>query len=712
MSIRNATLLLLVQGAISSVVALTPVPAAYADDIDEIVVTAQRREQKLQDVGMAISALGGERLAELGVSRGIDIVAQVPGVQVSGAGGGTTNSFSIRGVTQNAFAGSLESPIAVYEDDAYLSLNTIIALSLYDIDRVEVLRGPQGTLFGRNATGGVVRYVTARPSRTPGGTAYAEVGGDGRVRLEGGVGGPVADTMAFRLSGVFNRDDGLMKNRTGPDSMKAHDYSLRGQLLIKPNDNLNVLLKTEYLNDDSNRGGFSFVPARNGQYVADPTTTDFFGYREPDNDPYTSSTDFAGYKKDKVWNLTANVDWSLGSFTLSSVTNFQNIVDSYAEDSDVTPNSVYNYVKTAGVNQFSQELRVAYKDDRVDGLLGVYFLRIAGLYGTVQTGDIFFGGGSEIATADQVTKSYAIFGQTEIKMTDTIGVEVGARYSKDKKQYRYDSSNLFDIYQPGPITVAKNKSDDGVSARLQLNYRPRDGLLVYGGYNRGIKSGGLNFPLFPMDPALFDFKGEVLTSYEGGVKATLAPRTTLNFSVFHYKYDDYQAFSFDGLAARVVNVNAKMNGAEIEFESRPFGGLDVSLGMSYLQNTVRDVPLAVSSGTEHAAVSPKWTFNGLVGYSWPAFGGKLGAQVDGNWKSKHTFNLVPTPVLREPGYAIVNARLAYTTGDDHWTGAVFVKNLANKYYRFYSFDTSGDWGALEDTPGVPRWFGASLSYKW
>lgn len=690
-----------------------PIGSASADDLEEIVVTAQKREQKLQDVGMAISAVSGEKLLKLGITNGIEITTIVPGIQASGAGGGTTNSFNIRGVTQNAFAGSLESPIAVYQDDNYISLNTIINLSLFDLERVEVLRGPQGTLFGRNATGGVVRYVTAKPSKNAEGMVDLSLGQAGRARVEAAAGGALTDTTSFRLSGVINRDDGLMKNDRGQNFMRSKDYSFRAQLLMEPSDDLSILFKAQYLNEDGNRGGYAHVTALGGNLNPAPGATDFFGYRDADGSPYTGSFDFPAFKKDEVTDLTATVDWNIGDYTLTSVTNYQKIDDSFGEDSDMTPLSVYHYVKGGKVDQFSEELRLAFKTERMSGLVGAYFLQIDGLHDTEQTGEVFFGpGAKEIAIADQKTTSYAVFGQTEITFTDPFSVELGARYSKDKKNFRYDSTNLFGIYAPGPLVVAKKFTDDGVSARMQLNYRPNSNWLVYLGYNRGIKSGGLNFPLFPINPALFEFKGETLNSIEGGFKAELSPATTLNVSVFHYDYNDYQAFSFDGLAARVLNVNATMSGGEIEFQTSPLKGLELSLGMSYLNNEIRDVPLAVSDGTEHAAISPKWTANSIARYTWPAFGGNLSAQVDANWRSRQNFNLVPTPVLEEPAYAVVNARLGFESADGKWNAAVFGRNLGDKYYRFYSFDTSGDFGSLEDVPGAKRWYGVSMNYRW
>ncbi|MFO0334530.1 MAG: TonB-dependent receptor [Pseudomonadota bacterium] len=691
---------------------LVPHATAWAaEELGEIVVSAQKREQKLQDVAMSIAALGGERLQELGITSGIDIVAQVPGVQVSGAGGGTVNAFNIRGVTQNAFAANLESPIAVYLDESYLALNSGIDLSLFDVERVEVLRGPQGTLFGRNATGGVVRYVTARPSQSAEGKVGVELGEDGRVRLEGAAGGPLSDSVAFRFSGALNRDDGLIENDRGRNAMKSDDWAIRAQALFQ-GESLDGWLKLQYVEEDSNRGGYAHVLAQDGEYVTSPTATDFWGYRDADGDPFTASLDFPGWNRNEFADVTATLDWSLGRVTLTSVSNYQNLKNDYAEDADVTPFSVYHYVRTADVDQFSQELRASWQTERLTGLVGVYFLRIDGVYGTEQFGEVYFGTGREIASADQVTTSYAVFGQAEIAFSDRASVELGARYSSDSKDFAYRSTNLFEFVAPGPVSFERDFSDDGVSARVQFNSRPVDGRLWYVGVNRGIKSGGLNFPLFPQEPELLRFDGEVLTAYEGGVKTSLGAAATLNVSVFRYDYDDYQAFSFDGLATRVVNVNAEMTGGEIEFQASPVAGLDVSLGMSYLSNEVRDVPLAVSDGTERAPFAPKWTVNGLVRYGWSAFGGELSAQLDGSWRDKQNFNLVPTPVLEEPAYAVLNARIGFSSADDRWSAALFVRNLADEEYRFYSFDTSLDFGALEDIPGVGRWFGASFGYRW
>lgn len=694
-------------------------PASVADEsqdsdagqASEIIVTAQRREQKLQDVPLAISALDGAQLSSRGVFRAIDIVTQIPGIQVSAAGGGTVNSFNIRGVTQNAFALSLESPIAVYLDESYISSNAIVNLSVFDIDRVEVLRGPQGTLFGRNANGGVVRYISARPTDESTGFISLDLGSSGRIRMEGAVGGPLAEGLNFRVSGVRERDNGLIKNDIGPAAQQTDDYSIRGQLAFESG-NFDGLLKLQFAKEDDNRGGYSHAVALGGVELTDPRAVDFGGYRDADGNPFTGSFDFPGFNRNKVLDLTGVFNLELGDVVLTSATNYQDINNDYGEDSDVSPNSVYHYERGGDVKQFSQELRAAIDKGPLNAVVGAYYLRISGDYYTNQFGQLFFGDATEIATADQVTRSYAFFGQATLELNDKISVEIGARYSNDRKTFAYRSTNVFDIFTPGPIAVNRTFPDDGISARGQINYRPDSSNLIYFGINRGIKSGGLNFPLFPQDPALLPFNGETLTDYEGGWKATIASGTTLNISAFHYDYKGYQAFSFDGLATRVINANARMSGGELEFQSRPIEGLELNVGMSYLTNRVRDVPLAASrTGVERSPFSPRWTVNGLVRYSWQALGGDLHVQADGNWRDRQTFNLVVTPSQREPGYALFNANIGFTSASG-WSVSAYVRNLFDERYRVQSFDTSGDFGANEDTFGARRWFGANLSYRW
>ena len=691
----------------------------HAAVLEEVVVTAQKREQRLQDVGISVTVFSGDQLKEFGFINSIDLVAQTPGLEVSGAGGGSTNQFSIRGVTQNDFAASQESPVAVYVDEGYISLNAVTGFSVFDIDRVEVLRGPQGTLFGRNATGGLVHYITAKPSQDSEGFVDVQLGEEGRRRVEGAVSGGLTEGISGRLSGVYNKNDGLLDNDIGPDLMEADDYSIRGQLLIETDEDWNILLKAQYSDEDSVRGGYSHTLGVAGEFVTDPTATDFFGYRDADGSPYTQSNDFPGSKTAEIVDLSAHINWNIGRFTVTSVTNYQDIEQSYDEDADASPIDIYNYQATDFVEQVSQEFRLSWEGERYRALMGVYFLNIDGEYNARQTGDAFFGTGvgypagtAELAGAIQDTTTYALFGQAEIDITDTLALTLGVRYNNDDKDFTYNSTDIY-FLQGGSVTFTDSLSEDDVSAKAQLDFRPNDNWLLYFGVSRGIKAGGFNFPLFPIVAEDYHFSGEVLMSYEGGFKANLNETTRLNASVYYYDYDDYQAYSFDGFATFLFNANAENYGAEIEFITSPAQGLEILLGVSFLDSEVTDVPLSISAtGKETAALAPDVTVNGLARYEWPAFNGSLALQTDFTWRDDHNFNLSYTPVIEEKDYGLINARLSYTSGSGSWSAAVFGKNLGDTRYRRYAFDTTAFFGSIEDVVGDERWVGGSISYRW
>jgi iron complex outermembrane receptor protein len=687
--------------------------------MEEIIVTAQKREESMQDVAISLAAFSGDQMRQLGLTNATDLVTQVPGLKVSGSGGGAINTFSIRGVTQNDFSASQEAPVAVYIDEGYISLNSITNFSLFDLERVEVLRGPQGTLFGRNATGGLVQYVTRAPSQEADGFLDLQLGEDGRTRVEGAVGGGLGDTVSGRLSGIYNRNDGLMKNDIGPNTMRQDNYALRGQLLFEPTSDLKVLLKAQYANEDAARGGYAHQVAYDGQFANDPTATDFFGYQDADGDPFTVSQDFKGYSKSKVTDLKAKVDWTLDRFTLTSLTNYQDITDSYGEDADVSPNDIYNYEQANDVSQLSQEFRLSWDTERAQNIVGVYYLNIDGQYDTTQTGDAFFGTGvgypagtAEVVNASQETETWALFGQSDIKLADQWTLTVGGRVNHDSKDFNYRSTDIY-FLQGGDFSYKKSLSDTDWSGKLQVSYRPQADWMFYGGVSRGIKSGGFNLPLFPIAAEAFPYDGETLLSYEIGMKSNLTEHLRFNASAFYYDYSDYQAYSFDGFATFLFNANAKSKGAEFELQANPIRGLDIILGLALLDAEVTDVPPTISAtGKETPAISPEVSFNGLVRYSWPAFGGSLSVQADYGWQADQNFNLIETPVVHEDAYGVANARIGYDSEGGKWSVSVWVKNLTDEEYRTYAFDTTAFFGAIENVPGHKRWFGGGFTYHW
>ena len=671
--------------------------------LEEVVVTAQKREQSLQDVPISVTAFNGSQIRELGFNNSVDLVAQTPGVEITGYGGGAVNSFSIRGSGQNDFAAQQEAPVATYVDEAYISSNIVTRFSLFDLERAEVLRGPQGTLYGRNATGGLVHYVTAKPSQEFDGFIDVELGEDDRKRFEGAIGGGITENLSGRLSGNWNKRDGLITNDLGGDSQNADDYSIRGQLLFEQSDTFSALLKVQYADEEATPGGNSHI-------VTSGLATDFFGYADADGNPYTVSKDFGGEQTSEFLDVLGRLEWDLGNYTVTSVTNYQDMEMTYAEDSDLSPASLYHYQQFIYLEQFSQEVRVSWEGERHRSVVGVYYLNIDTATAILESGDVFFGPGVFLDINSQLdTEAYAIFGQTEYDLNEQITLTVGIRYNHDKKDFSLAAPNF------GAIPFADSFSDDDWSGKVQLDYRPNDDWLLYFGISRGIKSGGYNIPLTPtfFDPALYQFGGETLVSYEAGFKAQLSERVRINASAFYYDYEDYQAFNIDPSFNNVLfNATAENYGGEVELTLNPVDGLDILLGVAYLDTEITDLPVAVSaSGRETAIVSPEWAFNGLVRYTWPAFNGNLAIQGDFSWRDDQKYNLVTTPPILEDAYGLLNARLSYTTADDDWTAAIFVRNLTDEYYNSFATDATAFFGSSFVAPGVARWVGGSIRYN-
>jgi iron complex outermembrane receptor protein len=741
---------------------LLPVTSHAAGEslaLEEIIVTAQKREENLQNVGISVTAFTQDQMRGFGFNQATDISAQTPGLSVAQAGAGVVNAFSIRGVTQSDFAGVHEGPVAVYVDEAYISQNIVTNFSMYDLARVEVLRGPQGTLFGRNATGGLVNFVTARPSQDF--DAYAEVmyGSKNRLRVEGAVGGGLTDTVSARLSAVSNTSDGLIKNRIGKDGQAANDYSVRGQLLVEPSDVLSILLKGQYSKDDSDRGNYFHRVGYNGEFLP-PPDTDFFGYRSVDeSDPWTGAWDYPGFNKTEITQFTARMDWEmLDRLTLTYVGDYQDIDGNYGEDSDVSPANVFNYTQTSKVKQWSQEVRLAWQGDRANVVGGLYYLNIDGDYSEdalvfgqedFDWSEAFYGipepgGYNLVGSSPQTTETWAAFGQMDYDITDQMKLTAGARWTDDKKDYHFKQGwtnvdGLWVFFEgvegPGDIPYfdfKDNYSNGDWSGKVQLDYRPNDDLLWYGSINRGIKAGGFNAPVdasgliglnefgqyipFDQNNDAMQYDSEVLTSYEAGFKSTLFDgRARFNASAFYYDYADNQIFNMFGLTQVVFNSDGEMWGGELEFAASPLDGLDLMLGASLLDATV-DLPPGIrpdGKTTSDPVVSPKTTLNGLVRYEWSIGGDRsLAVQGDFLWKDKQIFNLSNTPVVKEDSYAVVNASISFSSGDTGLYAMAFVKNLFDEDYRVGAFDTTVSFGSVEGMAGPERWYGVTLGYRW
>ncbi|MDH5273234.1 MAG: TonB-dependent receptor, partial [Gammaproteobacteria bacterium] len=602
-----------IAGAVTAALAMgAPLPAlgqqaGASSGIEEIVVTAQRREENLQDVGIAVTALGGEMLTDLNITTATDITRAVPSLKMN-AYSSSQVVFNIRGVSQNDYGDQQEPPVAVYQDDSYASSINVASFPIFDLARVEVLRGPQGTLFGRNATVGAIQFVSNKPTRDFEGYATATVGSYGQFIVEGALSGPLSDNFQARIAAISNTDDGYMESVVaGVPARGGNDhYAVRGQLAWQPSEttDLNLIVRYMKANKETQAGIYSQEPAcPNDQFQGEFTRPDqscaFWvtgpgeggtGYRNDaitpsrGGDPWKTAETQRSYVDREITGATLHFDWDIGELHLVSITDYQDATKFYLEGGDASPVDGVLFYQGSDLEQYSQEFRLS-------GEIGANFW-VAGLYGMKVDGDYTgkfatpFSGYDPTIEMSQKTTSYAVFAQDEWQFADAWKLIVGARYWSDEREGTYFGTAPEVPGFSAPVTIIFNQNEvaptggsitpgdaknsfDGVTARVQLDWKPTDDLLLYGSFNRGSKSGGYTFSTgtpYDSDGSLtvprkflegMPFDEETLDAFELGAKTTLGDSTTLNVAAFYYDYSDYQAFAQFGPVQTVINLDAE-----------------------------------------------------------------------------------------------------------------------------------------------------------
>ena len=725
-----------------------PVSAAV---LEEIIVTAQKREQNLQDVGISVTAFTGDQLSKLGMITPVDLAAQTPGLTFSQEHPGANTQLTIRGISQRDFADHHEPPVAFYVDGAYVGSMGAVNAQMYDVERVEVLRGPQGTLFGRNSTGGLVHIINKKPTEDFDLYGELTVAEYQQIKFEGAVGGKISDRVLGRLSVATDYSDGWFENRIGKDLMDVGTYSVRGQLLFKLTDDTDLLLKVYNVEDDSAGSSYTHTPNAYGpdglgyrvprdqlatyfDFAGNPFQTcvgcDGYGYIDPDTNPRTGSINETGHYDRSMTGATGTLTAGLGDVTLTSVTDYLEMDKSLVEDIDGSPLPSIDFFYKQDFKQFSQELRLNGETGRLNWIAGVYFLdinvesasglpsfNIAPFLGIHAPGVVI--PYTTSFTAETDTRSWAVFGHTEYAINDQWSVIAALRYTDDRKEADYVlSDNGFPaVHQEFNKRTAPNAvlKFENVSAKLELDWKPNDSTLLYASYDRGHKAGSFNYPFIgPVNFAELSHDQEEVNAYEVGYKGELLDgRVRLNADVFYYDYINYQASFFVNFVNVVGNLDAEILGSEIELTMQPTDQLELLLGVALLDTKSKDVGMPDGSIQDRGmANAPDVTVNGLARYTIPlGSGANVALQVDFNYSDKFCFSVVCNPSERESSYTVANARASYTTADQRWTFTAFVRNLSNATYRVYSTDSAFA-TFMTSTPNPPRWYGGTVSFHW
>ena len=711
--------------------------------LEEIVVTAQKREQSLQDVGLSVTAFSAEQIRELGYTMTTEIAQQTPGLNIIQFHASNT-AVNIRGVSQNDFADHYEPPVAMFVDNAYVSAVGAAHTQMFDIERVEVLRGPQGTLFGRNATGGLLHFISAAPTEELEGYGRFTIGDFGTSKLEGAVSGALSDTVLARFSGSVHQSDGLLANDDGADLRDAGASAVRLQFAFRPSDTFDARLKFHAARDDSAGASYqhdaSFqnalglgerIPDDQNFYFTGPGA-DFNGYRDADGDNYRGRYDDPGFFDRTISGATGELTWTLdNSMSLTSVTDFLAIDKHYREDVDASPYPFFAFQTDQDFAQFSQELRLNRTGGRYDWQAGAYFLDIDDDVESMYDLDylpfgLAAGFGEIVETGAQDseigTQSWAVFAQGEYDLSDTLTGVLGLRYTDDERTIDYSGGSTV----PGWGVELRNAATDAlefdnVSYKAQLDWNPTQETLLYAGVTQAHKAGsfrtliGGDLDSFTA-PSPSSHDEEELRSVELGIKTTLAGgRARLNATAFRYQYDDYQAFVVDPTIGRIaavdiINVDAVANGAELELYAAPADGLDLVFGVAWIDSTVKDVGYPDGQTVRDSVLpyAPDISVNGLVRYEWSVGAGTAAVQADFNYSDGFCFSVLCAPLDREESYVVGNVRAEYVFPGERWSISAYATNVTEEEYRTYSIDLSG-LGLANDAYAPQRMVGVTVN---
>lgn len=618
--------LLLSSSVLAALVAALPAHGQIVTE--EIIVTAQKRSQPIQRVPVAVTAYSGDQIEALGIDNTVEITQQIPALQVS-AWSPNLTIFNIRGVSQNNFADNLEAPVAVYLDDAYMGSINGISGQLFDVERVEVLRGPQGTLFGRNATGGLIHYITRDASdEDANGYLKANYGNFNRVGIEGAIGGAVSENIRVRMAAQYNKADGYIKAAAAlPGVFEAgsqdlggeNGFAIRTTVQADITENLIGNFTFRHSRDDNvDTGGYVFENCSalangycsvNASGLGNGSDGVINGITNEPASPFDNFNETPGSLNREVNSYQAKLDYNFDNgMKLTSITNSTNLDKQYLEDGDALPVLVINFGTNVDFKQFSQEIRLSGASDKVNWQVGGYYLDMK-TDGTVNTvGAPILGAALDIdgdADNPNVFQDYVIdsenlsvFGQVEYALTEALNITVGLRYSMDDKSVDYLSTLFNGSF--GNTVLATDEDFAAVvpgvneidyndwAGKIGLDYTVGNTLLFVSA-NRGIKGG--NWTLAgDISAGNFQHGEEVLYTYETGFKTALNDgNLKINGTAFIYDYNDYQAFSVVGGTPQVENTDAKSHGAELEVFWSPTPALDVILGGSYLDTEVEEV---------------------------------------------------------------------------------------------------------------------------
>ena len=696
--------------------------------LEEIVVTAQLREQSLQDVPISINVLGAGEIADMRIDDISDIGYEVPGLSIYSFLPGQANP-SIRGAMTFNDAPGVEQSVAMFMDGVYIGQTGFFSFDLFDIERIEVLKGPQGTLFGRNVTGGALNIITTTPPDAFDGSLEATAGNYGQMEMQGVVGGPLSDTLSGQIAFSWKDSDGFYTNIPDGKDVEAQDaFSVRGKLRYDLNDAVELVLSAEHGRDELQ--GIAF------DLTGDPLPymgTEAFG---PDDDV---TLNFLGALDVETWAYTGTITVDTNIGTITSITGYRESENNITADADGTPVVEIELEDDDQIEQFSQELRLTGQANNIDYVGGLYFVNIK--HDRVQNrlfdgapGSLF-----EIALSpvpvldvdgqDIETTSYAAYGEITYTFEQGLSLTGGIRYTKDEKTgSSFCSSGGAFILCPSPaLTISHDGSWDAITPRFVAQYEFSDDVMAYGSYSRGFKSGGFPLNIFSPDPQAEEFKPEYADNYEVGIKSRLwDQRLQTNLAIFQLDFTDLQVLQAnpEGQTFAANAGEATTKGVELDLNVVVTSAFQVYGNYSYLDVEFKSLQLEgedLSGNTTRA--TPEHSFNVGAEYTWnlPGDAGEVALRTNLIYTSRYYLSVDNDPNRTAKLDNIVNAGIKYTTPGERWEFSLWGKNLTDERTHVTNADRgifiqeAGDFFAGAQTYtgrfNEPRTWGATVRWN-
>lgn len=714
-------------------------------EIGEIVVTAQKRSESLQKVPLAVTAVTSDELSRSGITDLAGVTAVVPNLNLGQQLG--VAKIALRGIGLENISAGAEGSIAFHVDGVFISRSIAALSSFYDVQQVEVLRGPQGTLYGRNATGGSINITTAKPTQEPSGYLRVTAGNYARLTTEGAISGAIVpDVLAARIAFQTQDHDGYGRNLvTGTRIDDLNTRAIRGSLRFTPSDRLTIDVAADYFRQSDRSGAYHFFGGGGFDISGNPIVPTGLqaGGTVPTN-IRDISNDADPSNNVKFWGVSGKISYELSdAVQLSSLTAFRRTDYTTLADLDSTSARLTPTTQFERDKQFSQEFQLSGRTDRLNWLLGFYYFHendegaidipfnnyIVGfpLPGTFVQG--FYGGG--------VIKTDALagFGQATYEVVDNLRLTLGARYSSEKKtnqdQLLFDFLTPYDPSTRAPFTLPeRSKRFKSFTPRVALDYQATPDVLVYGSWSKGFKSGTYNLGTgqAPVDP-------EKVSAFEAGLKSTLLDRhLRLNLAGFYYKYKDLQVGKVVNTVLNLENAaTAKIYGLEAEVLAKISPQFEITLNGAWLHARFDDYissdaarPAGDGSGVldpttqlpafnlhgNRLSQSPDFTFFVAPQYMVPTGVGDFTLRGELSWRDRVYFTPFNVNATSQGPNIRLNAFLNWESTDGKITGSLFVKNIANKTIIGNSYVSTGLAGfPVNGYLEEPRTWGATVGYK-